>query len=158
MKKSTIILLQTIIMVLGLGVLALLIIEPRVEGVNANATNLQMYTDPFIILVYAGAIPFFFALSEAVKLLGYIGKNKLFSLDGVKALQKIKYSAITIIGFVFVEEFLIMLNHGSDDATGGIFIGLLIVALSGIVAIVSGMFEKILQNAVDMKSENDLTV
>ncbi len=76
----------------------------------------------------------------------------------MNALRDIKYCAITIIGFVAVEEIFILLNHGSDDPAGGVFMGLLITFGSGTVAIVAKMFERILQNAVDMKSENDLTV
>jgi hypothetical protein len=45
-----------------------------------------------------------------------------------------------------------MLTHGDDDAAGGIFIGLLIIFGSIVVAATAAMFERILQNAVDMKS------
>jgi hypothetical protein len=76
----------------------------------------------------------------------------------VKALRTIKYCAIAIIGFVVVEEIFIMLNHGSDDAAGGVFMGVLITFGSIVIATAAAMFERILQNAVDIKSENDLTV
>jgi DUF2975 family protein len=46
----------------------------------------------------------------------------------------------------------------SDDRAGGIFIGILITFGSVVSATVAVMFERILQNAVDIKSENDLTV
>ena len=51
-----------------------------------------------------------------------------------------------------------MLTHGSDDATGGVFMGVLITFISIVIATAAAMFERILQNAVDLKSENDLTV
>jgi hypothetical protein len=51
-----------------------------------------------------------------------------------------------------------MLNHGSDDAAGGVFVGVLITFGSIVIATAAAMFERILQNAVDIKSENDLTV
>ena len=62
------------------------------------------------------------------------------------------------IGFVVVEEIFIILNHGNDDAAGGVFMGVLITFISIVFAAAAAMFERILQNAVDIKSENDLTV
>jgi len=90
--------------------------------------------------------------------LGYAGQNKIFSQAAVKALQTIKYCALTIIGFVVVEEIFIMLNHGSDDPAGGVFMGVLITFGSIVIATAATMFERVLQSAVELKSENDLTV
>jgi Protein of unknown function (DUF2975) len=159
MKRSSTIFLQVVIVLIGIGALALLLWEPRIEGRNAHATNFEIYfNDPFLALVYAGSIPFFIALYQAFKVLGYTGQNKIFSQAAVKALRTIKYCALTIIGFVVVEEIFIMLNHGSDDPAGGVFMGILITFGSIVVATAAAMFERILQNAVDIKSENDLTV
>lgn len=160
MKKSSTVFLQVVIVLIGVTALVFLLLEPRFEGVNANATTLyQIYfDDPFLILVYAGAIPFYIALFKAIKLLGYAGNGKVFSSEAVKALRAIKYCALTIIGFVIVEEFIIMLNHGNDDAAGAVFMGLLITFGSIVIAAASAMFERILEKAVEMKSENDLTV
>jgi hypothetical protein len=41
--------------------------------------------------LYAAAIPFYFALYQAFKLLSYIDGNKAFSELSVKALKNIKY-------------------------------------------------------------------
>jgi hypothetical protein len=90
--------------------------------------------------------------------LGYAGQNKIFSQAAVKALRTIKYCALAIIGFVVVEELFIMLTHGSDDPAGGVFMGILITFGSVVIATAAAMFERILKNAVDIKSENDLTV
>ena len=159
MQRSSTIFLQIVIVLIGIGALALLLWEPHLEGRNAHATLFQIYfNDPFLTLVYAGSIPFFIALYQAFKVLGYAGQNKVFSPEAVEALRTIKYCAVTIIGFVVVEELFIILNHGSDDPTGGVFMGILITFGSTVVAVAAAMFERILQNAVDIKSENDLTV
>jgi len=159
MKRSSTIFLQIVIVLIGIGALALLLWEPQIEGVNAHATNFEIYfKDPFLALVYIGSIPFFVALYQAFKVLGYAGQNKIFSQAAVKALRTIKYCALATIGFVVVEEIFIMLNHGSDDAAGGVFMGVLITFGSIVIATAAAMFERILQNAVDIKSENDLTV
>ncbi len=160
MKKSSTLFLQVVIVALGALALGLLLWEPWVEGINASATTLSQiyFDDPFLMLVYAGSIPFFIALYQAIKLLGYAGQNKVFSPAAVRALRTIKYCALTIIGFVVIEEVFIMLNHGSDDAAGGVMMGVFITFGSIVIAAAAAMFERILQNAVDIKSENDLTV
>jgi len=161
MKRSSIVFLQVVIVLIGVAALALLLWEPQVEGVNKNRTNFEIYfQDPFLAIVYAGSIPFFIALYQAIKALGYVGRNQVFSPEVVKALRIIRYCALAIIGFVLVEELWILLFSGGDNDNPGapIFLGLLIVLPSIVVATTAGMFERILQNAVDLKSEHDLTV
>ena len=46
---------------------------------------------------------------------------------------------------------------GSDDPAGG-GIGVLIAFASPVMATAAAVFERSLQNAVDIKSENDLTI
>lgn len=159
MKNGSIKFLQAVIILIGIGALGLLLWEPRIEGRNVNATNFEIYfQDPFLVLVYAGAIPFYIALYQALRVLGLVGQNQVFSPAAVKALRTIKYSALAIIGFIAVEEFFIILNRGNDDAAGGIFMGILTIFGSIVIATAAAVFEKILQKAVDIKSENDLTV
>lgn len=158
MKQSSTVFLQTVIVLIGIGALALLLWEPHIEGRNAHATNFEIYfKDPFLAYAYFGSTPFFLALYQAFKVLGYAGQNKIFSPAAVKALRTIKFCAIAIIGFVAVGEIFIMLNT-SEDRAGGVFMGLLITFGSIVIATAAAMFEQILQNAVDIKSENDLTV
>ena len=53
---------------------------------------------------------------------------------------------------------MLMNDRDSDNPGAPIFMGLLIVFPSIVVATTAAVFERILQNAVDLKSENDLTV
>lgn len=159
MKRSSTLFLQVVIVLIGIGALALLLWEPHLEGRNTNATFFEVYfNDPFLALAYAGSIPFFIALWKAFKVLGYVGQNKIFSKEAVKALKTIKYCALAIVGFVAVEEVFIMLNHGSDDAAGAFMMGIVITFAAVVIATAAAVFQRILQNAVDIKSENDLTV
>ena len=158
MKRSSTIFLQIVIVLIGIGALALMLWEPHIEGRNAHATLFEIYfKDPFLAYVYIASIAFFVALYQAFKVLGYAGQNKVFSQEAVKALRTIKYCAISMIGFVAVGEIFIMFSN-SDDRAGGVFMGLLITFGSIVVAAGAAMFERILQNAVEIKSENDLTV
>jgi hypothetical protein len=158
MKRSSTAFLQTVIVLIGIGALALMLWEPHIEGRNAHATPFEIYfKDPFLAYAYVASIPFFAALYQAFKVLRYAGQNKVFSQAAVKALRTIKFCAIAIIGFVAVGEVFIMFGN-SDDRAGGVFMGILITFGSIIIATAAATFEWILQNAVDMKSENDLTV
>jgi heme/copper-type cytochrome/quinol oxidase subunit 4 len=157
MKRGSAIFLQVIIVLIGVGALAFMLWEPHVEGANAHATLLQMYFNSFVVYVFIASIPFFVVLYQAFKLLGYVGRNKVFSAEAVKSLRTMKYCAIAIIGFVVGGEIIILL-HDSDDRAGGVFMGILISFGSVVIATAAAMFERVLQNAVDIKSENDLTV
>ena len=157
MKKSSIF-LQVVIVLIGIGVLALMLWEPHIEGRNAHATLFEIYfKDPFLAYAYIASTPFFVALYQAFKVLGYARHNKVFSQAAVKALRTIKYCAMSLIGFVAIGEIFIMLGT-SDDRAGGVFMGILITFGSVVIATAAAMFERILQNAVDIKSGNDLTV
>jgi hypothetical protein len=157
MKRGSTIFLQVIIVLIGIGALAFMLWEPHVEGVNKHATVFQMYFNSFVAYAFMASIPFFVALYQAFKLLGYVGQNKVFSQEAVKALRTMKYCALAIIGFVAVSV-IFMIGGDRDDRPGGIFIRLLVTFPSIVVATAAAMFEQILQNAVEIKSENDLTV
>ena len=158
MKRSSTAFLQTVIVLIGITALALLLWEPHLEGRNARATVFEVYfKDPFLAYVYLGSIPFFVALYHGFKVLGYAGKNQVFSQTAVNALRTIKFCAIALIGFV-AGGAIFILRNASDDRAGGVFMGVLIAFGSIVIATAAATFERILQNAVDMKTENDLTV
>jgi len=161
MKKTSTIFLQVVIVLFGIGVLAALLWEPHLEGRNVHATLFEMYfNDPFLAYVYIGSIPFFVALYQAVKMLGYVGKNKTFSHGTVKALRMIKYcTLVTAVAIVAADAFLmIAARSGKDDPAGAVMLGIIATFASIVIATAAAVFERVLQNAVDIKSENDLTV
>jgi len=161
MKKTSTIFLQVVIVLFGIGVLAALLWEPHLEGRNVHATLFEMYfNDPFLAYVYIGSIPFFVALYQAVKMLGYVGKNKTFSQGTVKALRMIKYcTLVTAVAIVAADAFLmIAARSGKDDPAGAVMLGIIATFASIVIATAAAVFERVLQNAVDIKSENDLTV
>ena len=158
MNRGSTIFLQIVIVLIGVGALALMLWEPHVEGRNAHATLFEIYfKDPFLAYAYIASIPFFISLYQAFKVLGYVRQNKTFSPATVKALRTIKYCAIAIIGFVAVGVIFMMFGD-REDRPAGVFMRILIAFPSIVIATAAAMFERILQNAVDIKSENDLTV
>src|SRR5262245_23818019 len=111
--------LQAVIVLIGIGALALMLWEPHIEGRNAHATLFEIYfNDPFLAYAYLASIAFFAALYQAFKVLGYIRQNKAFSQATVKALRTIKFCALAIIVFVAVGELFIMLGDSDDRQAG----------------------------------------
>lgn len=158
MKRGPAIFLQVVVVLVGLGALALLLWEPQIEGRNKHATLFEVYfQDPFLAYVYVASIPFFVAVVQAFKVLGYAGRNQVISPAAVGSLRTIKRCAMAIIGFVAGAEVMI-LSHTNEDRAGGVFMGIVIAFASVVVATAAAVFERILQNAVDIKAENDLTV
>ena len=159
MKRISTIFLQTVIVLIGLLALAILIRFPLTEGRAQNLDLLCIYTDPFILYGYLASITFFIALYKAFRLLGYVGQNKVFTLDSVKALKSIKYCATVAGAFIVLAGLYIKLFHHEDDDPAG-FLAICIVTtfVTIVIATAAAIFEKLLQNAIDMKSENDLTI
>src|SRR6266496_3061460 len=93
MKRISIVFLQAVIVLVGIVALTILLWFPLTERRAANLDLFSIYFDPFILYGYAASIAFFVALYKAFKLLGYIGQNKVFSLNSVKTLKSIKYCA-----------------------------------------------------------------
>src|SRR4026207_1427657 len=134
MNQGSILFLKAVLVLIGIGALALMLWEPQIEGRNAHATPFQIYfNDPFLAYAYIASIPFFVALYQAFKVLGYAGQNKVLSQAAVKALRTIKYCAIAIVGFVALGEIFIMFGN-SDDRAGGVFMGILITFGSIVIA------------------------
>src|SRR5215216_3827415 len=100
MKLSSIVFLKVVIVLIAIGALAGMIRFPQTEGRAANLDLISIYKDPFIIYLYVASIPFFVALYQAIKLLGFVEQNKIFSETAVKAVRKIKHCALAFIGFI----------------------------------------------------------
>src|SRR5215216_4651835 len=97
MNPGSILFLKAVLVLIGIGALALMLWEPHIEGRNAHATLFEIYfNDPFLAYAYIGSIPFFVALYQAFKVLGYAGQNQLFSQESVMALRTIKICAIVL--------------------------------------------------------------
>jgi hypothetical protein len=161
MKRSSTLFLQVVVVLIGIGALALMLWVPHLEGRNAHATVFQVYfNDPFLAYAYLGSIAFFAALYQAFKLLGYVGRNEVFSQRSVKALRTIKHCALTLVGFLLGAEvyFNLIQRAKGEDIAGGVMMGLFLIFVSLVIATAAAVFERTLQKAVEMKSENDLTV
>lgn len=156
MKQGSTLILRAAVILLGLIVLAVCIfglpqlISSEVKG--------DFDYGPIFVGMYVTAIPFFFALYQTLKLLSYIDKNAAFSKASVKALKNVKYCALVISALFAAGMPYIFYVADRDDAPGVAAIGFVIIGASFVIATSAAVLQKLVQNAVDLKSENDLTV
>jgi hypothetical protein len=107
----------------------------------------------------AAAIPCFTALYQSYKLLGYIDTGRAFSELSVKALKIITRSALiefficTLGGLPF---FIAVADK--DDAPGLVLVGMAIAGVAFVIFVFASVLNRLLQDAIVMKSENDLTI
>ena len=156
MKKNSTVFLQVVLVLIGIVALAIMIRFPLTEGRAANLDLFSIYADPFLIYGYLSSIAFFVALYQAFKLLGYIRRNKVFSLNSVRTTKSIKYCAIALGILIVMAGLYIRTFHDKDDDPAG-FMAICIVTtfISSVVATTAAVVEKILQNGVDIKLENE---
>lgn len=143
LEKAPTLFLRFVVVLIGAGALAFMLWEPHLEGRNAHATVFEVYfKDPFLACAYVASIPFFVALFQTFKVLGYVGEDKTFTPATVKALKTIHRCALAVLGAVALGELFIMSNE-SDDRAGGVAIGILIAFGCAVVAATSMMLERV---------------
>ena len=154
MKQGSTLFLRGVIFILGVTVLALcvFVFPPMISSDTVG------YYRPILLGLYVTAIPFFFALYQTLKLLSYIDTSTAFSDSSVQALKSINYCAIVISVLFTAGMPYIVYVADKDDAPGAVAISLVIIFASIVIAVFAAVLRKLLQNAIDIQLENDLTV
>ncbi|WP_085992204.1 DUF2975 domain-containing protein [Oceanobacillus senegalensis] len=163
MKQVSTLFLKITVIIMGIPVLALCIFGlPQLVKVafshTANGDTLGYIVLSILIVMYIATIPFYMALYQTLKLLNYIEKDQAFSQISVIALKKIKNGAKIISGLYVVILPLVYIVAEWDDAPGLLLIGMIIIGTSFAVAVFASVLQRLLQKAIDIKEENDLTV
>ena len=160
MERGSTLFLKIAVILMGLPVLAVCIfIVPEVASFGAELyPEFTMIRYLLYIVMYGAAIPYYIALYQAFRLLNYIDTNNAFSQKSVEALKKIKYSANTMSILYVVGMPLFYLIAERDDAPGIILIAAVFVFAPLVIAVFAAVLQRLLQEAINIKSENDLTV
>ncbi|NOU96202.1 DUF2975 domain-containing protein [Paenibacillus sp. LMG 31456] len=160
MKRGKTLFLKIAVILIGIPILALCIfLVPNIGNFAGELFPETAYMKSLVLIdMYAAAIPFYFALYQAFKLLSYIDKNQAFSELSVKALKNIKYCAITISTLYLLGMPLYYLMGKRVDPPSFIPMGLGIIFASMVIAVFAAVLQRLLQEAINIKSENDLTV
>ncbi|MFH5183732.1 DUF2975 domain-containing protein [Paenibacillus sp. TAB 01] len=160
MKRGTTLFLKAADILIGIPVLALCIfLVPKIGNFAGELYPDIAYMKTLVLIdMYAAAIPFYFALYQAFKLLSYIDKNQAFSELSVKALNNIKYCALTIGTLYLLGMPLYYLMGKKIDPPSFMPMGSVIIFASMVIAVFAAVLQRLLQEAIQLKSENDLTV
>ncbi|WP_148358492.1 DUF2975 domain-containing protein [Peribacillus simplex] len=159
MKQVTTLFLKLAVIFIGIPVLALCIfLVPHIANFAAKLyPNIAPMKYLVFIVMYGAAVPFYFALYQAFNLLRYIDENTAFSELSVKALKNIKCCAITISGLYVLGLPLFHFIAKKVDPPI-VLMGLIIIFASLVIAVFTAILQRLLQEAINIKSENDLTV
>ncbi len=160
MKKGSTLFLKGVLIFISLVVLALCIfaLPTMTRGAAAEFPPIAPLREAILFGLYLTAIPFFTALYQAFELLNYIDKNIAFSTLSVKALKYIKYSALVMSGLYMLGMPVAVLVAEWDDAPGLVIFAFLAACSPIVIAVFAAVLEKLVQSAIDLKSENELTV
>lgn len=154
MKQASTLFLRSVVVIIGLIVLAICIFALP-AGIRTDETGNYR---PILWGLYVAAVPFYAALYQTIKLLQYIDKNDAFSIVSINALRCIKYCAIVIGGLFAAGLPYIFYVADNDDAPGVLALALVITFASLVIATFAAVLQKLVQSAIDIKTENDLTV
>jgi hypothetical protein len=160
LKRGSTIFLRAAVFAIGAAVLAICIfaLPATWRAVADEYPDITYVFYSILSALYIAAVPFFIALHQALRLLGYIDKNKAFSELSVRALRRIAYCGVSI-GAIFTAILpLLYVWAQNDDAPGLILIGMILVGASLTVAVFAAVMQRLLREAIYIKSENDLTV
>ncbi|MBO0959890.1 DUF2975 domain-containing protein [Neobacillus sp. MM2021_6] len=158
MNRGTTLFLKIAVILIGTPVLALGIFGLTWLPTHPVNPDYDHALYPLVIGMYVSVIPFFAALYQAFTLLSYIDKNEAFSELSVIALKKIKFCAMIISGLYVILLPFVFLVADLDDAPGLIIVGMVPIFASLVIAVFAAVLQRLLQEAIDIKSENDLTV
>jgi hypothetical protein len=160
MKRYSTLILRLIIFIAGMFVLALCGVAVWLVITEPNpASDYYILARVFLAGTCLAAIPCLIALYQALKLLGYIDTNRVFSDLSVKSLKIITRAALA--------DFLICAIGGmpffyiaaqTDDAPGLMLIGMVITGMAFVIFVFTSVLNRLLQEAISIKMENDLTV
>ena len=159
-RQGSTLFLRLAVIILGLMAIGLciLILPAIYSGWAIEYPDAGYLQYPALVILSATVIPFFVALYQTWKLLNYIDTNNAFSHRSVDALKKIKYSAVVFSGLYVA--FLPIVYYIADrtDAPGVMVIGFMMACAPMVIAVFAAVLQRLLGDAIEIKSENDLTV
>ena len=160
LKRGSTFFLRAAILAIGIIVLALCIfaLPATWRAVPGEYPDITYAFYCIILAMYGAVVPFFIALYQGMRLLSFIDKNKAFSQLSVKALKCVAYCGVAISAFYGATMPFFYVWAESDDAPGLIIISMMLTLAPLVVTVLVTVVQRLLRDAIAMKSENDLTV
>lgn len=162
MNRVSTLFLRLVIVLIAIGTLAVCIFALPAMAADdaARHPDLAYQQYPFLAYGYTLGAAFLFALYQGFKLLNYVDANKAFSESSAQALRYIKYCAITVGALMAagIAGVMILSFGKGEDITGVVMFGLIITLVAAVAATLVAVRQRHVEKAIEMKSENDLTV
>lgn len=155
---------QLFVYLLGLAALAVcaILLPELAREAIVEDPSLAILKHPFLVGAYVTVVPFFVALYQTSRLLYYIDNNTAFSDRSVKALQVIKMCTMVFISLVVLGViagiWAIPRVAPELDVTLIPVLGFIFVFSASVIATFVAVVQRLLEDAIEMQKENELTV
>jgi ABC-type multidrug transport system fused ATPase/permease subunit len=154
LEKSSTLFLRLVLLVFSIGVLVLcgFLLYQIIQSDSLG------YYRPILIGVVISTIPLLFVFYQAFLLLKNIDNNLSLTDSSVNSLGKIKVSSFLISLMYLIGSPFIFNVAQQDDAPGVVLINIILLLGSFSVGVFTYILQKLLINAIEYKSENELTI
>ena len=139
------------------GLIMCAVVIPVVgRELSGMSPELGRYFKPWVIFVWVLAIPCFAALIHAWMIFNNIEKDKAFSMENAKHMEKISYLAgADTIALISGNIVLLILNINHPS----VFLVFLMIGIIGIgISVAAAVLSHLIQKATNLQDENDLTI
>lgn len=152
--------LRAAIIVLGTGVLAVCVyVLPSLwSDVSTEYPKYAYAVYAVFIAMFVAAVPFFVGLYGAWRLLSHIDKGMAFTKASTRSVKQIAYAAgiISLVYVVSLPFFYVWADN--DDAPGLVVIGMVLTGVPMVIAVFGVLLYRLMSEATELKTENELTV
>ena len=146
--------LKVILYALSLGAISLSVFLI----VNTIKLDLVGGYNPILIGVSITMLPFLFIFYQSLQLLNLIDKNQSLTKYSVNALKNIKWTSLLLSLLYLVGSPYVFIVAEKDDAPGVVALNMLLIIGPFTVGVFASILQKLLINAIDYKSETELTI
>lgn len=139
------------------GLILCAVVIPVVgRELSGMSPELGRYFKPWVTFVWVLAIPCFAALIHAWMIFSNIEKDKAFSMENAKHMEKISYLAgADTIALISGNIVLLILNMNHPS----VFLVFLMIGIIGIgISVAAAVLSHLIQKAANLQDENDLTI
>ena len=139
------------------GLILCTVVIPVVgRELSGMSPELGRYFKPWVTFVWVLAIPCFAALVHAWMIFSNIEKDKAFSMENAKHMEKISYLAgADTIALISGNIVLLILNMNHPS----VFLVFLMIGIIGIgISVAAAVLSHLIQKAANLQDENDLTI
>jgi len=164
MKYNVTFIAKIVVYAMVFAVLVVLVIlMPELAREEAASNPAVHHVDwPYFVGAWILSIPIFVASHQTLKLISYVDKQEALANKSIKALQNIKICAIAFGILILLAAAATVtaakIVSPQEDTPPVMLIGFVLAFTASIIATSTAVLQKLLQNAIVIKSENDLIV